>query len=578
MSTTDQELTHPDHERLAAFRQKLENYKVLEEREACEDSLSEFFRAAWPSLDGSEYVDSWAIDAMCDHLEAVVMGHIRRLLINVPPRCSKTSLCSIAFPVWVWARSNISYLSGPQVRFLCASYGHTLALDASTKSRRLITSPWFQKHWPGRIVFTEDQNTKSSFANTSGGQRQTTSVGGSLLGMGGDILIADDLNNTETEKLVETEAERLQVESFWKEFSSTRQNDPKRTATIVIQQRVHERDVSGIILDDDQNDFVHLMIPMRHDPMRHWSTVVLPQYDSEEPWEDPRDPDGEELMWPERFGEKEVRALERSLGPYMAAGRLQQLPVPKGGGIIKSDWWQLWDNAQAQSYGLEWTGNYKEFPPCELIVGSLDTAYGEKEENDFNAFTVWGIWTDKNKNRRAMLMYAWAKRVKLHGTVLKQLPGELPVVFRERQQAELGLIEWVADTCKRYKVKRLLIEDKTRGRDVAQEINRLYARENWGVQLVNPQGDKTARTHTVVSLFTDGCVWAPNTKWAQQVIDNCAIFPKGQHDDLHDTVTQFLFWCRENGLLVRGDEMSAANEEEAAYRPPQQSVATHYGV
>lgn len=563
-------------EKLASFRKKLSTYAILEERERCEESLKEFFKNAWPSFDSSPYIDSWAIDAMSDHLEAVTLGYIRRLLINVPPRCSKTTLCSIAFPAWVWARSEKSYLSGNQVGFLCASYAHQLALDSATKSRRLIMSPWYQRLWPGRVEFTADQNTKTQFTNTAGGYRQTTSVGGSLLGLGGAVNLADDLNNTETEKVVETEAERLAVESFWKEFSSTRLNDPKRSALIVIQQRVHERDVSGIILDGEE-DFVHLMIPMRHDPMRHCVTVKLPQYTDEEPWEDPRQ--DEELMWPERFGEPEVRTLERSLGPYMAAGRLQQSPSPKGGGIIKREWWQLWDQDIAQKYGLEWNGQRKEFPHFELIVGSLDTSYGEKQENDFNALTVWGIWIDANKNRRAMLMYAWAKRLPLHGRVVAAMPGEARVNFEHRQKEEWGLIEWIADTCKRYKVRRLLIENKTRGKDVANEIKRLYTNENWAPQLVEPVGDKVSRTHSIVPLFTDGAVYSPDTKWADAVMTNCAIFPKGAHDDLHDTVTQFLNFARETGLLVRADEMSAALEDMQTYKAPQHRVvANQYGV
>ena len=571
-------------ERLAALKAKIERYGILEERQRCEESLSEFVKTAWSSIDSADYQSSWTIDAICDHLEAVTLGHIPRLLLNVPPRCAKTTVASICWPAWTWARSERSFWSGPQVKFLCGSYNAALSLDNANKTRRLMLSPWYQKHWGSRFTLTDDQNTKSKFDNTQGGSRQSTSVGGSLLGLGGDLICIDDPHNTETEKVVETDSDRAKVASWWREISSTRLNDPKKSSIVVVMQRLHQGDLSGVILHPeehgivgDDEDWVHLMVPMRHDTTRHCVTVKLPQYDDDQPWEDPRVEEGE-LMWPERFGEKEVARIESRLGIYMAAGRLQQRPVPKGGGILQSMWWQPWDKEEARRYGLEWHGGLKEFPPFELVVGSLDTSYGEKQQNDFNALTIWGIWIDKNKNRRAMLMYAWNKRMALHGKVVSAFPNEAKVNFEQRQKEAWGLVELVADTCKRYKVKRLLIENKTRGRDVANEINRLYARENWGVELIEPVGDKVSRTHSIVPLFTDGVIFAPDTKWAELVIQQSETFPKGDHDDMHDTVTQFLNWARQNELLVRGDEMSAALEDEMAYKPQGQSVAQQYGV
>ena len=108
-------------ERLAALKAKIERYSILEEKQRCEESLSEFVRCAWPSIDSAPYAPCWAIDALADHLECVSSGHIKRLLINISPRTGKTSVCSILFPAWIWARSQVSFLSGPQVKFLCAS-------------------------------------------------------------------------------------------------------------------------------------------------------------------------------------------------------------------------------------------------------------------------------------------------------------------------------------------------------------------------------------------------------------------------------------------------------------------------
>jgi predicted phage terminase large subunit-like protein len=561
--------------------------KIGEERERLENNFSQFLAEAWHSIDGAAYQRTWSVDAVADHLEAVTLGSIKRLLINIPPRCAKTNTASIAWNGWIWAQRELSFVSGPQVKFLSGSYNEKLSLMASTATRRLLLSPWYQARWSDRFVLRADQNAKYKFDNTSGGSRISTSVGGSLLGLGGDVIVIDDPHNAETEKVVETDADRRKVASWWQEISTTRRNSPEHTAIVVVMQRLHQGDLSGLIckeIEADRGDWVHLMLPMLFEDRRQYWTVKLPQYVGDEPWADPRATIAEEtkqygqLMWPERFSQKDVDEYRATLGPFMFSGRFQQLPVPKGGGIIKADWWQLWSNEEAKRYGLEWTPTRMEFPRTDMVVASLDTAMGEKNENDYTALTVWGVWKDKYGNRRAMLMFAWQKRLPLNGRVLAKYKAETQVAYEARQKQEWGLVEWIADTCKRYKVKRLLIENKTKGHDVANELKRLYARENFGIWMVNPAGDKVSRTHSVVSLFTTNSVWAPFTDWSELVIDNVAVFPKGEHDDLHDTVTQFLNHARETELLVLPDERQHFEDEEAAYRGQDQTVAEQYGV
>jgi predicted phage terminase large subunit-like protein len=567
----------PEADRVTILRQKMDRLGLLEARENYESSLYEFVKGAWSSLDSSDFQDCWALESFCDHLESVTLGYIPRLLANLPPRCGKTTIASICWPAWTWAREESTFLSGPGVRFLCASYNQSLSFLNANQHRRLLDSPWYQKYWADRFHIMAEQNAKAQFDTDKGGRRQSTSVGGSLLGLGGDVICVDDPANTETEKVIETDADRQKVKGWWREMSGTRLNDPKKSAIVVVMQRLHEEDLSGIILESDET-WVHYCVPMEYDTTRQtYITVKLPQYDDPEPWQDPRTVEGE-LMWPERFGPKEIERMKAAMGPYMASGRLQQLPVPKGGGIIKDTWWQPWDNIEAKKYGLEWKAGRKEYPTFELVVASLDTSYGQKQENDFNAMTVWGIWLDRARNRRAMLTFAWQKRLPIHGKVISANPGEAKINFEQRQKAEWGLIEWVADTCKRYHVRRLLIEDKTRGRDVGEEINRLYARENWGVQLVNPVGDKVSRAHSVVPLYTDNAVYAPEASWSSLVINECAKFPKGTHDDIPDACFQFLIWARENGILGLADETAAELEDHMRPEHRDGGVAASYGV
>jgi len=241
-----------DPHKLAMAEQRLNaELRRRRERLGLESRLTEFVRAAWPSIDRSAYAESWAIDGLCEHLEAVTLGHIKKLLVNFPPRCGKTNVVSICWPAWTWARRQQSFTSGSAVRFLCGSYNHDLALQNSNKTRRLILSPWYQERWGKTFGLREDQNTKSQFDNDKGGSRIATSVGGTLLGIGGDIICVDDPHNTEG---VESDAERQTAQDWWKEIRATRLNDPVKSALALVMQRLHDEDISGLVQRDDDSD------------------------------------------------------------------------------------------------------------------------------------------------------------------------------------------------------------------------------------------------------------------------------------------------------------------------------------
>lgn len=516
----------------------------LREKESAEQSLTQFVREAWPYIDSSEYLSCWAIDALCDHLQGVTCGHIQKLLVNYPPRCAKTNVVSISFPAWTWARREKSFWSGAGVRFLCGSYGGTLSMQNSNKCRRLITSPWYQERWGKGVVLRDDQNTKTQFDLAAGGQRIATSVGGSLLGIGGDIILIDDPHNTSE---VESEADRSTAIDWWREIRSTRLNDPKKSALIVVMQRLHQEDVSGNITHgEDADEWVHLMLPMRHDENRHCTTTWRGK-----DWEDPRH--GRELMWPERFGEKQVAALERDLGPYMASGRLQQEPTPSGGGIIKSDYWMLWEE--------------ENFPTFDYMLASADTAYTEKEENDPTGFTIWGVFREsKTDHPKVMLIWAWRKHLELHGVTVERLAGETDPKYFHRTNASWGLVEWIAYSCRKFKVDRLLVEAKASGISAAQELKRLHGNEGWSIDLVTPEGDKVARAHAVEPSFAQGIIYAPDREWAEMVIDECAAFPKGRYKDLTDSTTQALKYLREYGLISHAQEVEIVLTELRTFK------------
>lgn len=561
-------------------------------REYYEDNFIAFVEAAWPSIDPSEYKQCWAIDALAEHLQAVTDGQIKRLLVNFPPRCGKTNVASICYPAWIWARSKKTFVSGSQVRFLCGSYNHDLALGNSNMSRRLIMSRWYQELWGDRFLLRPDQNTKTKFDTSTGGSRYSTSVSGSLLGIGGDIIIVDDPHNTES---VESESERANVLRWWKEISGTRLNDPKQSALVVIMQRLHEEDVSGIILGTEgSGEWTHLCIPMEYDWPRHCVTNLG--------WQDPRGLDDEdeplvliddekqriprdseaqdildnerqgELMWPQRFGAQEVTFMKAELGPYMASGRLQQIPTPREGSIFNRDYWQLW----APDDG--------KFPIFDYLIASLDGAYTEDEENDPSAMVVFGVFTQGEK-RGIMLVDAWRKHLQFSAPRVERLPHEMLVpgmaklevdrrrsMYRARTSKNWGLMEWVDDTCNRRKVDKLLIEAKAPGISAAQELTNRYGNQDWSIQLVPVKGDKVARALAVQPTFALGMVYSPERDWSDMVMSEMAIFPKGKYDDLTDAVTQALAYLRNVGLAQTDLEIATADRERVMHKPQKRAL------
>jgi predicted phage terminase large subunit-like protein len=508
-----------------------------------EESLAAFVRQAWHVIEpGQPYVHGWHIDFICMHLEAITDGETidddtfyNRLLINVPPGAMKSLLTSVFWPAWWWGPRN-----EPHKRFLCASHSQSLAIRDSTKMRRLIVSDWYQKRWGDRVQLTGDQNAKTKFETTATGFREAVAAG-SITGSRGDVVIIDDPHSVEG---AASDAMRQSTIEWFTEAVPTRLNNPEASAIVVIMQRLHEEDVSGVIISRNLG-YDHIMLPMRYDPGRSKPTLLG--------LEDPRKEEGE-LLFPARFSAAVVDRDERVMGPYATAGQFQQSPEPRGGGIIKRDWWMKWERPS--------------YPKFDYIVAALDTAYTLKEENDPSAMTIWGVWTGgeqtaqvtRSVNRydeamamvertytqehpRAMLIYAWSERLELH-----------------------DLVERVRDCVGQYGVDHLLIENKAAGHSVAQELRRIYGYDDFGVQLVDPKNaDKVARLYSVQHLFADGLVYAPERTWAETVINQVSQFPKGKHDDLVDTLSMAMKYLRESGLIVRNSEWTTELDATRAH-------------
>ena len=487
----------------------LDLVKREQERRSASGSLYEFVKQSWHVVEpGIPFIASWHIEAICEHLEAVSAGEIHRLLINIPPRHSKSTIVSVMWPAWEW-------LTDPAQKFLCASYSGNLSTRDNLKTRRLLQSPWYQERWGHMFAFAGDQNAKQRFENDKTGYRLATSVGGTATGEGGSRLILDDPHGAQAaQSEVMRESDLEWFDMVW----STRLNNPKTDAMVTVMQRLHERDISGHILEDIKG-WEHICIPAEWDGKVR--TTSLGEYD-------PRKKKGE-LICPERFGEKEITTLKQLLGTYGTAGQLQQDPTPSEGGILKTNHFKLWPATS----GL---------PPFEYILQSYDCAFTEKTTGDPTACSVWAMFTHKGE-RNAMLIDAWDEHLSypdLRARAVKDWTTEYGGMTKDSPYSRAK------------RPDRILVEAKASGQSLLQDL-RLAKVPAVGY---NPgQADKVSRAHQAAPTLELGLLWVPESKknlgqpvsWAASFLKQLGKFPVAEHDDYVDTFTQAVIYLKNDG-------------------------------
>lgn len=313
-------------------------------------SLYEFVKQAWEHVDPDPFVDGIHIQAICQHLEAVERGEIRNLVINIPPRHSKSILVAVMWPAWRW-------IDKPEMRWLFCSYARNLSIRDSVKCRRLILSPWYQDRWGDRFRLMDDQNAKIRFDNDKNGYRLATSVDGEGTGQGGDRIVVDDPHNV---KESESDVQRQHALDWWDGTMATRGNNPKTVARVIVMQRVHEGDLTGHVIG--RGTYEHLCLPAEYESDHPFKRVTAIGF------EDPRRQEGE-LLSPDRFGPREMAELKVEMAsPLKVAGQLQQRPAPREGAIFKAEWFKstpaapadakrvrAWDLAATDNSQADWT-------------------------------------------------------------------------------------------------------------------------------------------------------------------------------------------------------------------------------
>ena len=451
------------------FKFALQNPALIE-RELATRHLVHFIKQAWHIVEpGQPYVHGWHIDAMAEHLEAVTSGQINRLLINIPPGTMKSLTTSVFWPAWEWCRS-------PHYRYVMVSHKESLAVRDNVRMRRLISSDWYQQRWPLQLM--ADQNAKMKFENDKHGSREACAAGG-ITGSRGDRVGIDDPHSVESAAY---DNQRKATLEWFSESVPTRMNNPATSAIIVTMQRLHEEDVSGLILERELG-YDHLCLPMEYEPGRKFFSSIG--------FTDPRQVEGE-LLFPERFSREVVERDKRVMGSQAVAGQFQQRPAPAGGGMFKTEGFKV---VQAMPGDIAQTVRYWDKAGTE--GGGAYTAGVKMSRLKNGQFVIWDVQR-----------------------------GQWSALAREkiiRQTAELdgvGCDVWIEQ------------EPGSGGKESAESTVRNLS--GFVARAERVTGAKEVRAQPYAAQVEAGNIMLLVAGWNRDFIDEHGIFPSGKYKDQVD--------------------------------------------
>lgn len=485
------------------------------------------FDIVWPVIEGDTPCSSnWHITMICEHLEALFRGDIQNLLMNIPPGSMKSIISSVAFPAWMWTQK-------PITRVLSASYAEDLSIRDAIRSKQVIDCDRYRELWGHSVKIGRGVNQKRKYETTAGGWRLATSVAGRGTGEHPDIKLVDDPHNV---KQAESDAER-QEGLDWYDRTLSPRGAARGARTLVVMQRIHEKDLSGHIMakEEFRTEWEHICLPMRYEPGRMRTTSLGAT--------DPRTEKGQ-LLWPELFTPKKVNSLERALGNYGTAGQMQQRPSPEGGGIIQVDKFKLWP-AEA------------EIPAIDFIVQSYDTAYTENTQNDPTACTAWGIFNRHDGVNCMLLLDAWDDHL-AYPDLRKKVIEDWDIRYTSNNAGRRG-----------RRPDRMLVEGKSSGISLIQDL----ALANIPAVKYDPgRSDKIMKAHLATPVLDAGIVYVLESKkepgqpisWARPFLRQAEKFPNDEHDDYVDTWSQATINLKDSGLIT----LDAYEDDEIEDPPP----------
>ena len=447
-------------------------------RERGQESFMEFVRAVWPNfISGRHHAK------MAEAFERVASGKLKRLIINMPPRHTKSEFASYLLPAWFLGKY-------PGKKIIQCSNTAELAVGFGRKVRNLVDGEVYSKVFPN-VALRHDSKAAGRWSTNKNGEYFAIGVGGTVTGKGADLLIIDDPHSEQEAALAANDPSIYDKVYEWYS-SGPRQGLLPGGAIVIVMTRWGKRDLTGqVIKAEGQRGG------------EEWEVIEFPAIL----------PSGQPL-WPEFWPMEELESLRAELPNQKWQAQYQQSPTSESSAIVKREWWRTWDSDTP--------------PPCDFILMAWDTAYEKSNRADYSACTTWGVFyhPDDSGKAQANIILLNAIRDRVEFPQLKRMVLE---------QSD----EWEPDS--------IIIEKKASGAPLIYELRAMGV----PVQEFTPVrgNDKITRLNAVSDLFASGRVWAPNTNWAEEVIDEVASFPSGDHDDYVDTVSLALMRFRKGGYI-----------------------------
>jgi len=444
--------------------------------EKAKDSFLDFVKYVWPGFIAGRHHK-----IVAQKFEDIANGKIKRLIINMPPRHTKSEFASYLFPAWMIGRR-------PDLKIMQATHTADLSIRFGRKVKNLMETDEYQKVFG--VKLRSDSKAAYRWETDGGGEYYAAGVGGNIAGRGADLFIIDDPHSEQDAM------SPAALEGAWEWYQGgPRQRLQPGAAIVLVMTRWSELDLTAKLLKQSAMDI----------KADKWEMIEFPAIlESGKP------------LWPEYWKLEELESVKASIQLQKWQAQYMQQPTADMSSIIKRSWWNIWQQ--------------EKIPKLQYVMQTYDTAFLKTQTADFSAIQTWGVFYP-SEDKAAHVILLDAKKGRWEFPELKR------VALEEYQY-------WEPDT--------VLIESKAAGLPLTQELRAS------GIPVVNfsPSrgNDKISRVNAVAPLFESGMVWAPEASWAEEVIEECAAFPFGEHDDMVDAMTQALMRFRQGGFITHPED------------------------